>query len=906
MLRLSLFTRAGAVLLCSALICQELPAASFSPVIRRRAVSWRAEALSSYLISSSRIPTTLQRDPSHALVFHSIAGFLRQAGLIGMAAGVASGQSSQEARAEAIADRIFASILVFMVGGFSMYGGRKLRYYLETRHFPEWEGSFDQMAREAVPTEQHDLIDRYVNRIWTHDFLENRTARARAVEDLPHGIQEYLGYFAWLRDLYVIDALASTPIVRHLAYFMKASPAWIARGLMPHIRGRTLLKREEDGQPTAPQGIRLLPLLTALHQAFPERVTTIRWTEKEVQVFIDHSKGPCISIVLASHRKYWLSLPFVILRPHSKVDAFFYEPPYPKKFGTAVLFGLENERAETAQPSFVQTPEGVRLARDAAVTKDQLAGFIGSFLRLHDPDLVFRVTLLREDSPVDILFRHLDPAADELALRFLSRHLSLLGPEAPLSVTQLTAYIWNSQRREFSVSLEASATVSNSARWPSTPLGGASWFVNRGWKKYGAWSEPFIAVTLAAFSSFIWYPLGESTIFAFSIFIEWALHGIRAYQTRSLRVFREVDVLVFSLLAGVVGAVLEREGVSAALLMGIFVSFFQLAWDQLVLLLDAGSPAASEKPVDIVREEPPAPVAQAAAPKPVNLWPQTREEFIRRADDSPTLSALKKDEPAFNLLLERSERWVDLLGENFSSDIYARWLLRFWEMALSPDWQETTLQTPGRIKAFQTYVRAPDSIYQLRMASFTKLTRHTAFKLLPVIVEEAEAAESLKKLPLEKKLRLPIDSFDWSERTRNGLHNAGIIFLGDLYAKTAADLLLTKNLGKVSAAEVSLFFKNLGILWGPQPIEELRRAFSSPMDISIHLISWRFEKIYYALRKAGVETVRDIYEKQAEFENHRYLGDDGRKEINKLLKRLGLPRIRFSGVTTRRTDQKSA
>jgi DNA-directed RNA polymerase subunit alpha len=138
---------------------------------------------------------------------------------------------------------------------------------------------------------------------------------------------------------------------------------------------------------------------------------------------------------------------------------------------------------------------------------------------------------------------------------------------------------------------------------------------------------------------------------------------------------------------------------------------------------------------------------------------------------------------------------------------------------------------------------------------------------LDMYYDETQRKESDR---LEAILRIPVNDFELSVRSRNCLAKMNVKTLGDMVRKTEPELLAYKNFGETSLREIKQLLESKGLRLGMHKEEEQKRAraqrlrmgapentaLSKPiMDLELSVRSRK------CMQRLNIETIGDLCEK---------------------------------------------
>src|SRR6185295_10134291 len=142
-----------------------------------------------------------------------------------------------------------------------------------------------------------------------------------------------------------------------------------------------------------------------------------------------------------------------------------------------------------------------------------------------------------------------------------------------------------------------------------------------------------------------------------------------------------------------------------------------------------------------------------------------------------------------------------------------------------------------------------------------------AVESLDMYYDETQRKESDR---LEAVLRIPVNDFELSVRSRNCLAKMNVKTLGDMVRKTEAELLAYKNFGETSLREIKQLLESKGLRLGMHKEEEQKRARAQRLrmgttentalakPITDLELSVRSRK---CMQRLNIETIGDLCEK---------------------------------------------
>ncbi|HEY3320233.1 MAG TPA: DNA-directed RNA polymerase subunit alpha C-terminal domain-containing protein [Planctomycetota bacterium] len=161
--------------------------------------------------------------------------------------------------------------------------------------------------------------------------------------------------------------------------------------------------------------------------------------------------------------------------------------------------------------------------------------------------------------------------------------------------------------------------------------------------------------------------------------------------------------------------------------------------------------------------------------------------------------------------------------------------------------------------------------------------------------DESQRKESDR---LEAVLRIPVNDFELSVRSRNCLAKMNVKTLADLVRKTEAELLAYKNFGETSLREIKTLLENKGLRLGMHKEEEQKRARAQRLRLGSNEnpslakpitdleLSVRSRK---CMQRLNIETVGDLCEKsEADLLATKNFGQTSLNEVKAKLGELGL------------------
>ena len=151
---------------------------------------------------------------------------------------------------------------------------------------------------------------------------------------------------------------------------------------------------------------------------------------------------------------------------------------------------------------------------------------------------------------------------------------------------------------------------------------------------------------------------------------------------------------------------------------------------------------------------------------------------------------------------------------------------------------------------------------------------------------------------LEAVLRIPINDFELSVRSRNCLAKMNVKTLGDLVHKTEPELLAYKNFGETSLREIKSLLESKGLRLGMQKDEEQRKVRAQRLRLSSGEnpilakpatdleLSVRSRK---CMQRLSIETIGDLIEKtEGDLLATKNFGQTSLNEVKSKLAELGL------------------
>src|SRR5205085_10934863 len=142
-----------------------------------------------------------------------------------------------------------------------------------------------------------------------------------------------------------------------------------------------------------------------------------------------------------------------------------------------------------------------------------------------------------------------------------------------------------------------------------------------------------------------------------------------------------------------------------------------------------------------------------------------------------------------------------------------------------------------------------------------------AVESLDMYYDETQRKESDR---LESILRIPVNDFELSVRSRNCLAKMNVKTLGDMVKKTEPELLAYKNFGETSLREIKQLLESKGLRLGMHKEEEAKRARAQRLRLGAQEnsalakpitdleLSVRSRK---CMQRLNIETVGDLCEK---------------------------------------------
>ena len=150
---------------------------------------------------------------------------------------------------------------------------------------------------------------------------------------------------------------------------------------------------------------------------------------------------------------------------------------------------------------------------------------------------------------------------------------------------------------------------------------------------------------------------------------------------------------------------------------------------------------------------------------------------------------------------------------------------------------------------------------------------------------------------LESVLRIPINDFELSVRSRNCLAKMNVKTLGDMVKKTEPELLAYKNFGETSLREIKQLLESKGLRLGMHKEDEQKRVRAQRLrlgpentvaakPIADLELSVRSRK---CMQRLNVETVGDLVEKtESELLAIKNFGQTSLNEVKTKLGELGI------------------
>ena len=170
-----------------------------------------------------------------------------------------------------------------------------------------------------------------------------------------------------------------------------------------------------------------------------------------------------------------------------------------------------------------------------------------------------------------------------------------------------------------------------------------------------------------------------------------------------------------------------------------------------------------------------------------------------------------------------------------------------------------------------------------------------AVESLDMYYDEGQRKESDR---LEAVLRIPVNDFELSVRSRNCLAKMNVKTLGDMVRKTEAELLAYKNFGETSLREIKQLLESKGLRLGMHKEEEQKRAraqrlrlggqenavLAKPiMDLELSVRSRK------CMQRLNIETIGDLCEKsEADLLATKNFGQTSLNEIKQKLGEINL------------------
>jgi DNA-directed RNA polymerase subunit alpha len=152
---------------------------------------------------------------------------------------------------------------------------------------------------------------------------------------------------------------------------------------------------------------------------------------------------------------------------------------------------------------------------------------------------------------------------------------------------------------------------------------------------------------------------------------------------------------------------------------------------------------------------------------------------------------------------------------------------------------------------------------------------------------------------LEAVLRIPVNDFELSVRSRNCLAKMNVRTLGDLVRKTEPELLAYKNFGETSLREIKTLLESKGLRLGMHKEEEQRKVRSQRLRLGTGgenpvlskpvgdlELSVRSRK---CMQRLNLETVGDLIDKsEADLLATKNFGQTSLNEVKSKLAEMGL------------------
>lgn len=170
-----------------------------------------------------------------------------------------------------------------------------------------------------------------------------------------------------------------------------------------------------------------------------------------------------------------------------------------------------------------------------------------------------------------------------------------------------------------------------------------------------------------------------------------------------------------------------------------------------------------------------------------------------------------------------------------------------------------------------------------------------AVESLDMYYDESQRKESDR---LEAVLRIPVNDFELSVRSRNCLAKMNVRTLGDMVRKTEPELLAYKNFGETSLREIKQLLESKGLRLGMHKEEEAKRARAQRLrmgaqensalarPIADMELSVRSRK---CMQRLNIETIGDLTEKsEADLLSTKNFGQTSLIEVKQKLTEMGL------------------
>lgn len=170
-----------------------------------------------------------------------------------------------------------------------------------------------------------------------------------------------------------------------------------------------------------------------------------------------------------------------------------------------------------------------------------------------------------------------------------------------------------------------------------------------------------------------------------------------------------------------------------------------------------------------------------------------------------------------------------------------------------------------------------------------------AVESLDMYYDESQRKESDR---LEAVLRIPVNDFELSVRSRNCLAKMNVRTLGDMVRKTEAELLAYKNFGETSLREIKQLLESKGLRLGMHKEEEAKRARAQRLRLGAQEnsalarpiadmeLSVRSRK---CMQRLNIETIGDLTEKsESDLLSTKNFGQTSLIEVKQKLTEMGL------------------